>query len=88
MNRNGQLSAPTVTEEVTVSEHCVDMSQLLTVQEVAKLLKVPVSWVYEHTRRRSGNRIPGIRLGKYWRFDARDIMAWIARQHVDGSLHG
>jgi excisionase family DNA binding protein len=41
---------------------------LLTVEEVAELLKVPVSWVYEHTRKRGLDRIPGFRLGKYWRF--------------------
>ena len=37
---------------------------LLTVQEVADLLRVPVSWVYGHTRKRSRERIPGYRVGK------------------------
>jgi excisionase family DNA binding protein len=88
MNRNGQLSSRTVPEGVTLSEFAPDLSQLLTVQEVAKLLKVPVSWVYEHTRTRSGDRIPGIRLGKYWRFQERDISAWIARRRDEGGSHG
>src|SRR5437899_11434062 len=43
-------------------------NHLLTVGEVAELLQVPVSWVYEQTRRRCPGRIPGFRLGKYWRF--------------------
>jgi excisionase family DNA binding protein len=55
---------------------------LLSVEEVAELLRVPVSWVYEHTRNRGRNRIPGFRLGKYWRFRAADVIAWIARQQV------
>jgi excisionase family DNA binding protein len=54
-----------------------DNLRLMTVHEVAGLLQVPASWVYEHTRLRCHNRIPGIRLGKYWRFQRTDIMSWI-----------
>ncbi len=54
-----------------------DESHLLTVQEVAALLQVPSSWVYEHTRHRCLNRIPGIRLGKYWRFQKADVIRWL-----------
>ena len=53
---------------------------LLTVREVAALLKVPVSWVYERTRRRSQDRIPGFRLGKYWRFNAEEVRRWLEGQ--------
>ena len=53
---------------------------LLTIHEVAQFLKVPVSWVYEHTRRRSQNRIPGFRLGKYWRFDEAEVREWLEGQ--------
>jgi excisionase family DNA binding protein len=57
---------------------------LLTVHEVAQLLKVPPSWVYEHTRQRSRDRIPGFRLGKYWRFVEADVVAWLAaRRNLD-----
>ena len=45
-----------------------DSRSLLSIEDVAELLKVPVSWVYERTRRRSMDRLPGFRLGKYWRF--------------------
>jgi excisionase family DNA binding protein len=54
--------------------------QLLTVQEVAELLRVPVSWVYGRTRKRSSERLPGYRLGKYWRFRANEVLAWVATQ--------
>ena len=57
---------------------------LLTVEEVAELLHVPPSWVYERTRRRAGDRIPGFRLGKYWRFRETDVLAWIERQRTGG----
>jgi excisionase family DNA binding protein len=57
---------------------------LLTVEEAAALLRVPVSWVYGRTRRRSADRLPGIRLGKYWRFREADLEAWIERQRGGG----
>jgi excisionase family DNA binding protein len=57
-------------------------AQLLTIEEVAELLNVPVSWVYSKTRRRTMNRVPGFRVGKYWRFRESDILAWIERQRV------
>jgi excisionase family DNA binding protein len=53
---------------------------LLTVEDVAALLKVPPSWVYDRTRLRTKERIPGFRLGKYWRFREADVLAWLERQ--------
>lgn len=58
--------------------------ELLTVEDVAALLKVPPSWVYERTRRRGIERTPGFRLGKYWRFREGDVLAWLERQRAGG----
>jgi excisionase family DNA binding protein len=55
---------------------------LLTVQQVAELLQVPVSWVYERVRKRSLERLPGYRLGKYWRFREAEVLSWIERQRA------
>jgi excisionase family DNA binding protein len=60
---------------------------LLTTEDVAEILKVPVSWVYERTRRRGLDRIPGFRLGKYWRFREADVLAWLDRQRAGGRTH-
>jgi excisionase family DNA binding protein len=57
-----------------------DNERLLTIQQVAELLHVPVSWVYGRTRKRSIERLPGIRLGKYWRFREEEIHAWVESQ--------
>ena len=57
---------------------------LLTVEEVATLLRVPLSWVYDRTRKRGAERIPGFRLGKYWRFREADVLGWIERQRAGG----
>ena len=50
---------------------------LLTVHEVAEFLKVPVSWVYERTRRRGIERLPHLKIGKYLRFRREDVLGWI-----------
>ena len=60
-----------------------DDSHLLTVSEVAQLLQVPVSWIYARTRHRTKDRLPGYRLGKYWRFDRSEVLAWVASQRRD-----
>jgi excisionase family DNA binding protein len=54
--------------------------ELLTVPQVAELLQVPVSWVYGRLRKRSLEKLPGYRLGKYWRFDKEEVLAWLAQQ--------
>jgi len=56
------------------------MDALLTLVELAALLKVPNSWVSERTRQRSIGRIPGFKLGKYWRFRLVEVLAWLDQQ--------
>ena len=50
---------------------------MLTVAEAAALLKLPVSWVYERTRRKGTERIPHFRLGKYLRFSQQELLDWL-----------
>lgn len=61
--------------------------RLLSVDEVAELLQVPPSWVYDRTRSRGLNRIPGFRLGKYWRFDENEVLAWLERQRSEARVN-
>jgi len=53
------------------------MKELLTIREVSQSLKVPVSWVYERTRRRGSERMPHIKLGKYLRFELDTVRTWL-----------
>jgi len=62
-----------------------DRTPLLTIKEVAELLRVPVSWVYGRTRNRAPGRIPGYRLGKYWRFSEAEVLAWVKSQRGGSS---
>jgi excisionase family DNA binding protein len=57
--------------------------ELLTVPQVAELLQVPVSWVYGRLRKRSLERLPGYRIGKYWRFDREEVLAWVTRHQTN-----
>ena len=60
-----------------------ELHELLTVDEVAALLKVSRSWVYEHTRSRGtprSERLPHIKVGKYVRFEARAVRAFLDRK--------
>ena len=49
--------------------------QLLTAEEVAALLAVPKSWVYAEVR---ANRLPHVKLGRYYRFSRPSIEAFVA----------
>ena len=56
---------------------------LLTVHEVAELLRVPVSWVYERTRRRGIERLPHIKIGKYLRFRLREVELYVEGLRIE-----
>jgi hypothetical protein len=55
-------------------------SDLMTVEETARVLHVPISWVYGRTRRRGKERIPHVKLGKYLRFELAAIRNWVNGQ--------
>jgi hypothetical protein len=51
--------------------------ELMDVAQTARVLQVPVSWVYARTRRRGRDRIPHIKLGKYLRFEPAAVRDWL-----------
>ena len=54
------------------------MPQLLTIEQVAELLQVPVETLYYW--RSKGHGPQAIKVGKYLRWQAEDVEAWIAAQ--------
>ena len=58
----------------------LDDGGLLTVQEVAKILNVPESWIYGAVRGRHGNKLPHVRIGRYVRFELKAVQEFITRQ--------
>lgn len=51
--------------------------RLLSVKEVAEILQVPRSWVYERTRQRGIGRLPHLKLGKYLRFRHAEVEEYL-----------
>jgi len=58
-------------------------SPLLTIQEMAACLKVPVSWLYARTRKNGPDSFPVIRVGKYCRFNLAEVLTWIDKRGRD-----
>lgn len=54
-----------------------DRRDMLTANDVAQILRVPVSWVYKHTRAACRDPLPHVKIGKYLRFIETDILAYI-----------
>jgi excisionase family DNA binding protein len=67
---------PTISPEAEVFS---EPEALLTIQEVADFLKVPVSWVYARTRRRGIDRFPHLKVGKYVRFKRSEVEKFLER---------
>jgi excisionase family DNA binding protein len=55
---------------------------LLTAGQVASVLGVPRSWVYEQSR---AGRIPTVKLGRYRRYRREAIEAWL--QELETAVH-
>jgi excisionase family DNA binding protein len=62
------------------SVHTSDIEDLLTVEEVATLLKVKPSWIYERIRSRRGDKLPHVKLGHYVRFERVAVEEFVRRQ--------
>jgi excisionase family DNA binding protein len=59
----------------------VEPADILTPAELAKRLKLPLSWVYKQSAKGS---IPVLRCGGYLRFDWTAVSAWLrSRQSLD-----
>ena len=65
-----------------------DASEILTVADVARLLRCKPSSVYNLTRRRGraryDNPVPVMRLPMGLRFRRSSVLAWLASQETDG----
>ena len=51
---------------------------LIGINEMAKKLDVPVSWLYSRTRT---NDIPCVRVGKYVKFEESEVWEWLKMQN-------
>ena len=54
-------------------------TEFLTVEEIAKYLRLPLSTVYKLAQ---DNKIPGFKVGKHWRFRRVTFEKWIQQQET------
>ena len=71
------MAITSISDAPTDIDHDRWDNPLLTVQQAAHFLNVTVSWVYEHVRDDAAERLPVVKLGKYLRFDQRDLRAYV-----------
>lgn len=65
----------TISGQIAVPRPIVE-PEILTIREVAQLLRVSVSTIYKLARDR---HIPASKIGKHWRFTRRDLDEWVHR---------
>lgn len=67
-------------EIISIRQQGVEMEQrkLVAVKEMAEILNVPVSWIYQRTRL---GGIPHIKVGKYVRFHPEEVLESLKKQN-------
>ncbi|HXF93717.1 MAG TPA: helix-turn-helix domain-containing protein [Nitrospiraceae bacterium] len=65
---------PAAATDRNANEHASVPSEILTVEDVARFLRVPKSTVYKLARL---GRLPAVKIGKHWRFLRGDLHAWM-----------
>lgn len=64
------------------------MQDLLTVGELALLLRVPASWIYARTADGAGETIPHLKLGRHLRFRRSEVLPWVEGHHRGPNASG
>lgn len=70
-----QIVAEAISEALAKMPEKIINTELLTVEQLAGRLQVPVSWVYEQSRH---DKIPTRRVGRYIRFELREVLHYLA----------
>ena len=65
-------------------EVVMNQEDLLTVSEIATVLKVNDSWIYGETRKTGPGSIPRLRVGKYLRFSLQNVLTWLKDKQNEG----
>jgi excisionase family DNA binding protein len=55
----------------------MDPADILTPTELAERLKTSHRWVFEMTRKRQRNLIPHYKIGRYLRFNWKEVCDWL-----------
>lgn len=56
------------------------MNRFLSVNQLAEILGVPVSWIYDRTRQGGPEQLPHYKIGKYVRFAEAEIEEYLKQR--------
>jgi predicted DNA-binding transcriptional regulator AlpA len=56
------------------------MEKLLEINELSRLLGVPVTWIYDRTRHNHPDPLPHYKLGKYLRFSEAEVRIYLNKK--------
>lgn len=61
-----------------------EIPQLVSLEQLAKLWNLPLTWLRENCRSRCDDPLPVYRMGRYVRADLKDpsLLNWIKRRHI------
>ena len=63
------------------------MKEYLTAEELANKLKVPLSWIYDRTRKAGPEKIPHYKIGKYVRFSESEVLEYMKLRGFSDSIN-
>lgn len=66
-------------EPLPLNRSVIEPADILTPEQLASRLQVPLSWIYEKSRAsgKHGNPLPVLRCGRYLRFCWSDVCSWL-----------
>lgn len=56
------------------------LGYMVTPEELAKLLKVPMSWIYDRIRKSGPDKLPFYKMGRYLRFSVLEIEDYLRQR--------
>ncbi|MFH1699217.1 MAG: helix-turn-helix domain-containing protein [Candidatus Zixiibacteriota bacterium] len=63
------------------------LAYLITPEELARRLRVPMSWVYDRTRKSGPERLPFYKIGRYLRFSIPEIEDYLRIKGAGMHIH-
>ncbi|MBK7092091.1 MAG: helix-turn-helix domain-containing protein [bacterium] len=61
------------------------MDNYLDIEELARRLRVPVTWIYDRTRKSGTEQIPHYKFGKYVRFLEKEVLEYLKTKSKGGA---
>jgi predicted DNA-binding transcriptional regulator AlpA len=74
------VTSPVISPAPVIESISPPNPEILSAEDVAKLLGVDLPYIFEKTRSRCSNPLPSHSLGRYLRFFKHEVLAWLAAQ--------